>query len=378
MKRHALLGLILGLLLGQSFVYLEPVLAQRVQPSTPSAVSSNTVCIDNANKDTCLTRGAANTLKVATTAAGTTAATVYAAKFTTTGTATFAYTLATGEAIGNTADGSVTFTDRAGSGGQPLVFVQSVNSLQNTSGAQAIVGIGDSTVGFAPASGSGSFAAVHVNPTINGTSSGTAYGIGIASKTNTLTGGNIRLFSAGTSTTDLFTGYTERAYIDTAGIIRSSMGTGTGFATTVGVASINTTSTASTQTAKETLMTYSLPANSFSSNGKCVRITGWGTAKATANNKTQTIDFGGVTVANTGAVANNAGFWKVATIVCRVSSGNQTSFQEQAQSAATTAAAATTALTATDTGAIAIDLTSTNVTDTDGTVAKGLLVEFLN
>jgi hypothetical protein len=143
-----------------------------------------------------------------------------------------------------------------------------------------------------------------------------------------------------------------------------------------GTLSINTTSTASTQTAKQTLLSFSLPANTLNLNGRCVRVRFWGTAKATANNKTQTIDFGATTVSSTGAVANNNGVWTVEALVCRTGSGAQTAIGSALS--ATTPAATQTTPAETDTGAITIAGTSTNVTDTDGTTAKGLLVEVLN
>lgn len=92
---------------------------------------------------------------------------------------------------------------------------------------------------FTPPSGSASFAAWEINPTINGTSSGIAYGLVIASKTNTLTGGSIKLLSLGTTTTDAFTGYTENFVITTDGAMASN-----GSITTLnGVVQLNGTST---------------------------------------------------------------------------------------------------------------------------------------
>ena len=78
---------------------------------------------------------------------------------------------------------------------------------------------------FSPASGSASYALMHLNPTINGVSSGIAYGLGLASKTNVLTGGTIKLLSIGRTTTDLFTGYTELLGIDQNGNIGIGMTT---------------------------------------------------------------------------------------------------------------------------------------------------------
>lgn len=74
---------------------------------------------------------------------------------------------------------------------------------------------------FSPSASSPSYAEMHLNPTFNGTSSGKAYGLIVASKTNTLTGGTMRAISSGTTTTDGFTGYTEKFYVDTAGNVFS-------------------------------------------------------------------------------------------------------------------------------------------------------------
>lgn len=153
-------------------------------------------------------------------------------------------------------------------------------------------------------------------------------------------------------------------------------GTSASNATIVGVLNVNTTSTASSQTAKQTLLSYVLPLNAMSANGKCVRVKAWGTAKATANNKTQTIDFGATSVASTGAVANNNGVWVVSAVVCRTGASAQAAVGEA--TSATTVALTNSTPAESTTGNITIAVTSTNVTDTDGTTAKGLIVEYLN
>ena len=157
---------------------------------------------------------------------------------------------------------------------------------------------------------------------------------------------------------------------------RFAVDTGAAWVSPNRILSVNTTSTASASTTKSTLLSYSLPANTLNQAGRCVKIKFWGTAKATANNKTQTIDFGAVTVATTGAVANNNGVWNADAIVCRTGANAQTAIGTTI-SAATGAATQATA-TETDTAAITIAGTATNVTDVDGTTAKGLLVEVMN
>src|SRR5713101_7374163 len=76
---------------------------------------------------------------------------------------------------------------------------------------------------------------------------------------------------------------------------------GTNWTCTTSADTINTTSTVSTQTAKQTLLSRTLPAGYLAINGQCINIIAWGTAKANNNTKTQTIDFGATTIATTGA-----------------------------------------------------------------------------
>lgn len=111
-------------------------------------------------------------------------------------------------------DGFTFVTNRTTPGGTVKI---GSNDFSLTTGAASPFGVAPS---FVPASGSASFAAVHLNPTINGTSTGTAYGLLLASKTNTLTGGTITLASLGTTTTDGFTGYTEVFAVSTAGMVQ--------------------------------------------------------------------------------------------------------------------------------------------------------------
>lgn len=100
----------------------------------------------------------------------------------------------------------------------PMVNMAS-SSVDSTSGNRQMVRIDAS---FVPASGTANFLALHINPTVNGTSSGTATAAAIASKTNTLTGGTIKLLDVGTTTTDYFTGYTSKFLIDVSGNVRAA------------------------------------------------------------------------------------------------------------------------------------------------------------
>jgi len=131
---------------------------------------------------------------------------------------------------------------------------------------------------------------------------------------------------------------------------------------------------ASASTSKSTLKSVSLPAALLAATGlRGIRILAWGTAKATANNKTQTIDVGGTTVVTTGAVGNNNGSWAVEAVIVRKATDSQECIG-WAQSAAT-GLMQRTALTAAEAGAILVEVTATNVTDTDGTTCTGFVVE---
>jgi hypothetical protein len=104
-------------------------------------------------------------------------------------------------------------TINMGSNNGSLALVGSAHN--NTSGSGSHI---KQTISFTPASGTASWAAMQILPTINGTSSGKAAGLAIASLTNTLTGGSIRLLDVGTTTTDYFTGFTSKFAVTPTGI----------------------------------------------------------------------------------------------------------------------------------------------------------------
>lgn len=145
--------------------------------------------------------------------------TLWASKFTTTGTGTYSgLTLGNSETIGTVNEGTIAFLPRAASGHAGSVILDSANALNNTTNGATLVRIGQSAT-IAPASGSGSFAMLHIPMVVSGVSTGTAYGAVIASKTNTLTGGFIKPLSIGITTTDAFSGYSEKANIDLDGTL---------------------------------------------------------------------------------------------------------------------------------------------------------------
>jgi len=154
-----------------------------------------------ATGDVFISRSAAGHIKVTTN--GSTLGTLSAANFTRTGTASV-----TGITMAGTGDVIGTSTNRFifNAQDQPAGTLQ-FDSSAHTGGGNNTTAYGF-TSAFTPASGSDSWALFHLNPTINGISTGTAYGFLLASKTNVLTGGVIKLLSLGTTTTDGFTGYT--------------------------------------------------------------------------------------------------------------------------------------------------------------------------
>src|SRR5579862_5290229 len=70
-------------------------------------------------------------------------------------------------------------------------------------------------------------------------------------------------------------------------------------------------------TTEDTLYTYTLPANAFSSPGKAVRIRVWGTTGATANNKTVKVYFGASVVFSSATSAANNVPWHFEMIVTK-------------------------------------------------------------
>lgn len=162
-------------------------------------------------------------------------------------------------------------------------------------------------------------------------------------------------------------------------------GAGSGSATAVisGVLHVNISATGTGANTDETdLMSYSLPANTLSANGKGVRITCSGTTAANGNNKTMILYFGSATLSTT-ALALNNGHWKFSVDVFRVSSGNQYMSAHVthgvSDGSAQTVRGRHRFPTETDTGAITIKVTGTNGTGTaNDIVARLLVVEALN
>lgn len=71
-----------------------------------------------------------------------------------------------------------------------------------------------------PPSGTANYANTEIRPTLNGTSTGTAYGLVIDPVVTAWTGGTVKLISAGTTTTNYGSGYTEVFNVAQNGTVR--------------------------------------------------------------------------------------------------------------------------------------------------------------
>lgn len=165
----------------------------------------------------------------------------------------------------------------------------------------------------------------------------------------------------------------------TASQVIMPMGTGSGTAVAPGVANVNTTAVGTIANVAETdLMTYSLPANSLSANGKGVRVTAWGTTLAGANNQTIKMYFGSAVMRANGPSAYGSTSWTFTAEVIRTSSGNQL-YRALAYFDGTAVSVSASTTAQTDTSAIVIKMTGQNGAATvDGVKQIGMIVEFIN
>ena len=163
----------------------------------------------------------------------------------------------------------------------------------------------------------------------------------------------------------------------------SSMGTGSGRAAMVGVANINTTAVGNIGTGTDDLMTYSLPANSLSTDGKAVRVTMRGTTANNANAKDLIVIFGALNVGQYTLTISQPGRWEVVMLVVRIGSGTQDVSVGITEHVSGTLTAPKTAMTFTptagqgDTAAITIKAQAIATANND-VVQELMIVEFLN
>jgi len=154
------------------------------------------------------------------------------------------------------------------------------------------------------------------------------------------------------------------------------MGSGTGRARIVGVANVNTTAVGNVGVGVDDLITFSLPANSLSVNGKGVRITAWGTFASNGNTKQVNLDFGATTIRQIGPAGINGLDWRIDGIVIRTGAATQKAI---ATEIVDTTAPDSTLTTPAETlsGAVIIKCTGEGVSDND-IVQEGMLIEYLS
>jgi hypothetical protein len=162
-----------------------------------------------------------------------------------------------------------------------------------------------------------------------------------------------------------------------------TLGTGSGTGTLVGIASVQTTQVGNVGSGTDDLMSYTLPANSLSANGKAVRITAWGTTSGTGNSKNLLFKFGGSTIANIVLDTSVINSWRIEIVAIRTGSNAQ---KYNIRSYYNTGSYASSeqrgnnvngSLTETDSGTIALKFQAIGTAD-DDIVQHGMLVEFLN
>jgi hypothetical protein len=138
---------------------------------------------------------------------------------------------------------------------------------------------------------------------------------------------------------------------------------------------LNTTSTGNgADTTEDTLLSYSLPANTLGTTARGLRITAWGNTAANGDNKTIRLYFGSEVVASPTAATNNKGWWVYMEVYHTAANAQVVFGLGQVDTTAITPLVTTG--TETETSAIVIKVTGQAGTgNANDIVAKGLIVE---
>lgn len=161
-----------------------------------------------------------------------------------------------------------------------------------------------------------------------------------------------------------------------------TMGTGSGTAALIGKAHINTTTIGNVGGGPDDLMSYALPANSLSANGKGVRITAWGKTASNANVKTLTPVFGS-NLANITFTTSILGAWWAEIIVLRTGASTQKMAIRLSESGYASLSSTPklaviySALAEADTAAITVKFVATTVTADNDITQEGMIVEYI-
>lgn len=150
-------------------------------------------------------------------------------------------------------------------------------------------------------------------------------------------------------------------------------------ASIVSLANVNTTAVGNVGAGEDDLITYSLPANALSANGKGIVIRVWGTTANNINAKTLKLYFGSAVLLSFALVASIAGTWVIDATVVRSGSNTQEAVAHLVSVGV--AGVAVTAVTVssptqTDTSAVVVKCTGTATSDND-IIQKGATVFFL-
>lgn len=160
--------------------------------------------------------------------------------------------------------------------------------------------------------------------------------------------------------------------------IKQALGASTGDGGLVSIANVNTTAVGNVDAGEDDLITYALPANALSANGKGVRIQAWGTAANNANAKTLKLYFGSQIIETFTLTVSQVDTWSIEAVVYRTGSSTQ-DWKSRLIQAGTASAVDVEIGTATqtDTAAITIKCTGEGVATND-IVQEGMQVEFIN
>lgn len=160
-----------------------------------------------------------------------------------------------------------------------------------------------------------------------------------------------------------------------------TMGTGSGTAALIGKANVNTTAVGNVGTGTDDLMTYSLPANSLSVDGRGLRVTAWGRMANNANAKVLRFVFGSTSDGPNFTISVGI-WWRAEVLIFRTGANAQdyvvTMYENQASSPTQAIKSFQTNGTATqtDTAAITVKFTGAATADND-IVQEGMLVEYV-
>ena len=137
------------------------------------------------------------------------------------------------------------------------------------------------------------------------------------------------------------------------------------------------TTTGTTTTIEQSLMTYNLPASRLAADGDSVRVVCWGTSAANSNTKTAKLYFGSsvVSTASTGATAPNAKKWTLELTVMRSGAAAQVVMGTGVIDILTPITVYTATGSDTLTAAVVIKCTGTTSSAVQDLTAQGMLVE---